>query len=248
MKAGIWIDQRKAVIIMFNGEDEDVIEVTSDIEEFHAKGGFGGARKDMPQDAQSDKKFQARKQKQIKQFFAEVLKKLPKLERLLVFGPGETKKFFVAALRSRAKFADTRVKQDNAEQMTLNQMHARIQEHFKLKNTRPQKQSINNIPLVNIEVEHEFVKMRVSDAMEIMVNEKLAALKKRYDRIIRAKVFYKKDKDPNAKNFICEMELSFPGENLFAVSRATDLALAITETIKDLERQLRKWKSKKIRR
>jgi len=240
MKAGIWIDQRKAVIITLDGEEENVIEVISDVEEYPAKGGFGGARKDMSQDALSDKKFQARKQKQTKQFFTEVLKQLPKPERLLVFGPGETKKFFIATLRSRAKFADARVKQESAEQMTQNQMHAKVREHFKLKNSRPQKESISNTVLVNIEVEHEFVKMRVSDAMEIMVNEKLAALKSRYDRIIRAKVFYKKDKDPNAKNFICEIELSFPGENLFAVSRATELPLAITETIKELERQLRK--------
>ena len=245
MKAGIWIDQRKAVIILLNDDGENMMEVESGVEEFHTKGGYGGARKDMPQDAKSDKKVQARRQKQTNDFFNNVMKQLPKLERLLVFGPGEGKKLFTSALKDKSKFAETKVKTETSDQLTLNQIHAKVQEYFRVNNTRTPKSEVGTKVSDNIIVKHEFVKIPVSDTTEIMVNEKLEALKQRYDRIIRAKVFYKKDKDPNAKNFVCEMEISIPGENLFAKSRSEELAKAIAETLKDIEKQLKKRKSKK---
>ncbi len=247
MNAGIWIDQRRAVIILLNGTSEDVLEVESGVEEFQAVGGYGGRRKDMPQDAQSDKKMQARRQKQTNVFFNNVMKQLPKLEKLLVFGPSEGKKLFTTALKEKSKFASTKVKTEASDQLTMNQMHAKVQAHFKVNNIRTPQQKVSAQSIDRIDVKHEFVKIPVSDATEILVNEKLAVLRERYTRIVRAKIFYKKDKDPKTKNFVCELELSMPGENLFATSRATELVKAIAETFKDMERQLRKWKGKKER-
>jgi putative sigma-54 modulation protein len=245
MKAGIWIDLRKAVIVLVNGDNDSIMEVESNVEEMHTGGGYGGARKDMPQDARSDKKVEAHRQKQMRVFFNEVMKNLPKLERLLVFGPGDGRKFFTKALREKTKFAETRIKLEPSDQMTLNQIHAKVQEYFRVKNTKAPKSKVSSEAIDSIDVKHEFVKIPVSDATEILVNEKLALLKKRYDRIVRARVFYKKDKDPKTKNFVCELELSIPGENLFATSRSEELVKAIAETFKDMERQLRRWKSKK---
>lgn len=245
MKAGIWIDLRKAVIVLLNGEGDNIIEVESNVEEMHTGGGYGGKRKDMPQDARSDKKVEAHRQKQTRVFFNEVMKNLPKLERLLVFGPGDGKKFFTTTLKEKSKFAETKIKTETSDQLTMNQIHAKVQDYFRVKSTKAPTSKVSSEAIDSIVVKHEFVKIPVSDAMEIMVNEKLAVLKERYDRIIRAKVFYKKDKDPKTKNFVCEVELSIPGENLFATSRSEELVKAIAETFKDMEMQLRKWKSKK---
>jgi putative sigma-54 modulation protein len=163
-----------------------------------------------------------------------------------VFGPGETRKLFVRELRENTKYTGTRVTQAPAEQMPANQIQQKVREHFKINNNsatakvKQPKKSEDTVDVI-----HEFVRMKNSEATEKLVGEKLVALRKKYPRIIRAKSFYKKEKDPNARNFICEIELSIPGENLFAQSRESDLTSAVAETFRDLERQLRKRKEKR---
>jgi putative sigma-54 modulation protein len=223
-----------------------MLEVVSDVDEYNVHGGYGGARKNLPQDAQSDKKYQARKQKQIQQYFKQIFRALLKPERLFVFGPGETRKLFVRELRENTKYTGTRVSQAPAEQMPANQIQLKVREHFRINSNsatskvRQPKKSEDTVDVI-----HEFVRMKNSEATEKLVGEKLVALRKKYPRIIRAKSFYKKEKDPNARNFICEIELSIPGENLFAQSRESDLTSAVAETFRDLERQLRKRKEKR---
>lgn len=237
MKAGIFIDRRKALIIVPGKTSDKVTEIRSHIEEFHAWGGYGGARKDMPQDAQSDKKLEARKRKQTKQFIDEVIAALPRASRLYVFGPGETKTILATAIAKHPDLKELRIAVEPARWLTPAQMSARVREHFKVAFTRL---PAENGSLPQLDVKHEFVRIAVSDATEIMVNERLQKLRKRYNWIIRARVYYKMEKDPHARNMVCEIELSVPGQNLFAKARAVELPQAIAETFEELRRQLRK--------
>jgi ribosomal subunit interface protein len=241
MNGGIWLDQQKGVIVLLEGENENIQEIESGIEDYRVHGGYGGANKGLPQDARSDKKLQARRELQTKRFFDEIVRSLPQLQKLYVFGPGETKTQFVTALGEHVEFKDSRIVTEAADQMTTNQIRAKVLEFFAARNTMP----LEDVPEVShgaIDVTHEFVNMDVSEATEALVNQKLEKLMKRYSWIVRAKAFYKLDKDPDDKNFVCEIELSVPGKNMFAKARAVDLAKAIAETIEELRRQLRKRK------
>ncbi|KGL62499.1 HPF/RaiA family ribosome-associated protein [Polaribacter sp. Hel1_85] len=88
----------------------------------------------------------------------------------------------------------------------------------------------------------QFVNMSTSETMEAYTVKKLNNLMKKYDKIIKANVFFKKENDSKDKGVICEIELSAPGPRLFASSNEKNYELAVKNTLKDLEIQLKKRK------
>lgn len=94
-----------------------------------------------------------------------------------------------------------------------------------------------------MEITVQFVKMDTSEFMEDFAIKKLNKLAKKYATIIKADVFYKKEKDPKGKGKICEIQLSLPGPRIFAASNEESFQIATDETISDLEKQLKKRKS-----
>jgi putative sigma-54 modulation protein len=84
--------------------------------------------------------------------------------------------------------------------------------------------------------------MATSDAMSAYVTDKLEKLGKKYEWVISAQVNFEVLHDPKGKGKICKMELSLPGPRIFATSNEENYESAVKETIKDLERQLKKRK------
>ncbi|HSJ11321.1 MAG TPA: ribosome-associated translation inhibitor RaiA [Gillisia sp.] len=89
----------------------------------------------------------------------------------------------------------------------------------------------------------QYVKMPFSESMTEYVIEKLNKLGERYQWIVQAKVFFKRENDPSGNGKICEIELSMPGPNVFASSRENNFELAAKETTLEIERQLKKRKA-----
>ena len=94
-----------------------------------------------------------------------------------------------------------------------------------------------------MEINVQFVKMATSEHMEAFAIKKLEKLTKRFDWIIKADVFFKLEKDPKGKGKICDIQLSMPGPRIFATSSDQSFEAATDETIRDLEKQLKKRKS-----
>jgi putative sigma-54 modulation protein len=88
----------------------------------------------------------------------------------------------------------------------------------------------------------QFVNMSTSETMEAYTVNKLDSLVKKFDKIIKANVSFKKENDSKDKGVICEIELSAPGPRLFASSNEKNYELAVKNTLKDLETQLKKRK------
>lgn len=88
----------------------------------------------------------------------------------------------------------------------------------------------------------QYVSMATSDAMSAYVTDKLEKLGKKYEWVISAQVNFEVLHDPKGKGKICKMELSLPGPRIFATSNEENYESAVKETIKDLERQLKKRK------
>lgn len=88
----------------------------------------------------------------------------------------------------------------------------------------------------------QYVSMATSDAMSVYVTDKLEKLGKKYDWVISAQVNFEVLHDPKGKGKICKMELSLPGPRIFATSNEDNYESAVKETIKDLDRQLKKRK------
>lgn len=88
----------------------------------------------------------------------------------------------------------------------------------------------------------QFVNMARSETMENYTIKKLNKISKRYEWVINANVYFKKENDPKGKGKICEIELSLNGPRIFASSNEKNYELAVKETLKDIEKKLKKRK------
>ncbi|GGG43185.1 hypothetical protein GCM10011414_11030 [Croceivirga lutea] len=88
----------------------------------------------------------------------------------------------------------------------------------------------------------QFQKMPESESLRDRIMLNLEKLANRYSFIINAQVLFKQENNSKGKGKICEIELSGPGPRLFAKSDTDDFEKAAAETLKELERQLRKRK------
>ncbi|WP_026838612.1 HPF/RaiA family ribosome-associated protein [Gillisia sp. JM1] len=89
----------------------------------------------------------------------------------------------------------------------------------------------------------QFVQLTKSERLEELTQKKLDKLEIKYDWIIRADVFFKKQDGMDPKGFICNIKLSVPGPQVFAESNETSFEAAMAETVSDLDRQLSKRKA-----
>jgi len=96
---------------------------------------------------------------------------------------------------------------------------------------------------MNINFEYHAVK--ASNRLEIMTAEKLDKLLNKFDFVVRADVFFKKENTSEAETGMkCGIRLSSPGPRLFAESSKATFEASIADTITELERQLKKRKAK----
>lgn len=96
---------------------------------------------------------------------------------------------------------------------------------------------------MNINFEYDDVK--ASNRLEIMAAKKLEKLVDKFDFIVRADVFFKKENTSSPDTgMICNIRLSMPGPRLFAESNLSSFEAAIANSTDDLLRQLQKRKAK----
>jgi putative sigma-54 modulation protein len=95
-----------------------------------------------------------------------------------------------------------------------------------------------------MQIVYEYHEVSGSQRLEEMAKEKLENLQKKYDFVHRADVFFKQQNRSDDDEMICDIRLSMPGPRIFASSNAETFEAAMTETISDLEDQLRKVKEK----
>ncbi|MBQ0787857.1 MAG: HPF/RaiA family ribosome-associated protein [Oceanihabitans sp.] len=91
-------------------------------------------------------------------------------------------------------------------------------------------------------INFEYVGVDVSEMLNAFTTEKLDKLFNRYEFLISATVRFKKNENDPVKGEICDIELSLPGPRVFATSDEKKYEVAVRETIKDLEKQLKKRK------
>lgn len=88
----------------------------------------------------------------------------------------------------------------------------------------------------------EYHNVSASDRLEKFVTEKLNHLETKFDFVHRADVFFKTQNRTDDEEQICDIRLSMPGPRLFASSNSESFREAITESVRELETQLKKHK------
>ena len=91
----------------------------------------------------------------------------------------------------------------------------------------------------------EYHNVTASDQLESFARKKLEQLGQKYEMVIRADVFFKTENttsDETGK--ICNIRLSLPGPRLFAEATHDNFESSVSESVSELERQLKKRKGK----
>ena len=89
----------------------------------------------------------------------------------------------------------------------------------------------------------QFVNSETKISAEQLVQKKLDKLENKYDWVISADVLFKEEKSTNGKGKVCAIELSLPGPKIHASSNEESFEAAAAETVRDLEKQLKKRKA-----
>jgi putative sigma-54 modulation protein len=91
----------------------------------------------------------------------------------------------------------------------------------------------------------EYHSVTASESLEAFATEKLNKLGEKYQMVIRADVFFKTENTTSDETgMICNIRLSLPGPRLFAEASHSKFRDSVSESVSDLEKQLRKRKEK----
>lgn len=122
--AGLWIDHRKAVIVIVTEEGEEAKEITSNMEK-HVRFSGGTDSEDGPTEDMRDRQFGAH----LNTYYDQVIAVVRGADSILIFGPGEAK----GELRTRLEHEGLKGRVlaiEAMDKMTDRQIAAKVREHF----------------------------------------------------------------------------------------------------------------------
>jgi hypothetical protein len=122
-KAGVWIDHRKAVVVLLTDAGEEIQEIASDMEK-HVRFSSGSSEDGSTEDIR-ERQFAGH----LAGFYQNVAAHLQNAEAILLFGPGEAKGELEKLLKGKG--LGGRIDQlENADKMTDRQIAAKVRQHF----------------------------------------------------------------------------------------------------------------------
>ncbi|MHB8789729.1 MAG: hypothetical protein ACYDBT_07585 [Desulfobulbaceae bacterium] len=128
--AGLWIDHRKAVIVVVSDKGEETRVIESNVEK--QPGRFAGKRSTTPYEAQkvpADDSRERRFMGELRSYYDEVISVIRPAESILLFGPGEAK----GELKKRLggdRLGERIVAVETVDVMTDRQIAAKVREYF----------------------------------------------------------------------------------------------------------------------
>jgi len=130
-QAGVWIDGKKAIVVILNERTAQVSEITSHIEDSQHhekqsdKGSFMGHHH-----ISHEKTFEERKKNQLHAYLIHVIASLSGITDLYICGPGEIKIHLKKAVESDYNLRSSLREVNACEQMTENQLVAKVKDFF----------------------------------------------------------------------------------------------------------------------
>jgi len=119
-KVGLWIDHKKAVIVLVAGKDTELKLISSDIEKHHRQSGVATPADDIRQ-----RELTAH----LNSFYDEVVSNIRNAESILILGPGEAKGELKKRLE-RDHLGRLIVGVNTSDKMTEKQIVALVRGHY----------------------------------------------------------------------------------------------------------------------
>ena len=129
-KAGLWIDHRKAVIVLLSDDDEDIKVVKSNVEKHIQRA--AGSRSCGPFESQavpSDDRQQRKFTEHLNAFYTEVISCICNADSILIMGPGEAKGELKKHLEHEG-LSGCIVELETVDKMTNPQIVAKARQYF----------------------------------------------------------------------------------------------------------------------
>ncbi|MGO3183107.1 MAG: ribosome hibernation-promoting factor, HPF/YfiA family [Aequorivita sp.] len=96
-----------------------------------------------------------------------------------------------------------------------------------------------------MKINFEYHDVAASERLEAFVAERLNKLETKYDSIVSADVYFKKQNSSNPElGKICNVRLSMPGPTIFAEASNSSFEASVAKVITELRTQLQKRKEK----
>ena len=128
--AGVWIDHRRAVVVLMTDEGEEIQQIASDADRpFASAGGPGSKQPDRREGFVAESTQEHKFMNELNTFYDSVLTSLHGMDSVLIIGPGEAKGEFQKRLKSK-NFPARIVKLEAADKMTDPQIAALVRGHF----------------------------------------------------------------------------------------------------------------------
>ncbi len=128
--AGLWIDHRKAIIVVISDKGEETKVIESKVE--RQQGRFEGKRSVDPYEAQmvpADNSRERRFTGQLNTYYDEIVLTVRQMEALFIFGPGEAKGELIKRLENN-RLGGLVEAVETADAMTNRQITAKVREYF----------------------------------------------------------------------------------------------------------------------
>lgn len=128
--AGLWIDHRKAVIVVVEDKGEETIVIESNVEK--QPGRFAGKRSTTPYEAQmvpADDSRERRFMGELRSYYDEVISVIRDADSILIFGPGEAKGELKKRLE-RDGLGERIAAVETVDVLTDRQIAAKVREYF----------------------------------------------------------------------------------------------------------------------
>jgi len=125
---GLWIDHRKAVIVMVSDEGEEVSEITSHMEKhtrFSDGGSDGGSENGSSEEDMRDRQFASH----LNDYYNKVIAAIRHGNTIQIFGPGEAKGELKKRLESEGLKGRV-LAIEAADKMTDRQIAAKVRQRF----------------------------------------------------------------------------------------------------------------------
>lgn len=130
MKAGVWIDHKKATVVLVTEEGKEIKKVTADSEEAVRFGSDSLSRNTYrPNDFVAEDKHKRKVANHRMKFYDEVLACVSGAASIFVLGPGGAKGEFIKRIKSK-KLRDAVVELETTDKMTDRQLAVKVQQHF----------------------------------------------------------------------------------------------------------------------
>jgi hypothetical protein len=123
---GLWIDHRKAIIVIITEDGEEIKKVTSNMEK-HIRFTNGNGSEDGSSEDVRDRKFG----NHLNSYYDEVIAVIRNADTIQIFGPGEAKGELVKRLESEGLKAHV-LSIETTDKMSDRQIAAKVQERFQV--------------------------------------------------------------------------------------------------------------------